>query len=87
MTPRLLPLVAAVIAIVNYTARAGEITSVPYTISSPGIYYLARDITSTNPNANITLSASDVVLDLQGHTLQLAFSIRPYLRCNLNRCH
>ena len=47
------------------------INSVPYTISSPGIYYLANDIFS-HQNAKITISASSVVLDLGGHTLQVS---------------
>jgi hypothetical protein len=48
---------------------ATPIYAVPYTISSPGIYYLANNIFST-ANAKITISASNVVLDLGGHTLQ-----------------
>jgi hypothetical protein len=71
MTSRSFPLVAAVLAIVNYSS-AGEITSVPYTITSPGVYYLAHDITSTNPNGEITIAANNVVLDLQGHTLTVS---------------
>ena len=47
------------------------INSVPYTINSPGIYYLANDIIS-HANAKITISASNVVLDLGGHTLQVS---------------
>jgi hypothetical protein len=47
------------------------ISSVPYTINSPGIYYLAKNI-FTNANAKITISASSVVLDLGGHTLQVS---------------
>jgi hypothetical protein len=80
MIPRLLPLVAAVLAIVNYTARAVEfstdratpISNVPYTISYPGHYYLANDITSKNPNALLTIASNNVVLDLQGHTLTVS---------------
>ena len=47
------------------------ISSVPYTINSPGIYYLAKNV-FTNANAKITISASSVVLDLGGHTLQVS---------------
>ena len=67
-------LVLLILAIVSHISSAGEISAVPYTITSPGVYYLEHDITSKNPNGNITISSSDVVLDLQGHTLQLAAS-------------
>jgi hypothetical protein len=73
-------LIPLLLAIVNYSSSAGEIskdratpiTFVPYTISSPGIYYLANDITSKNPNALLTIASSNVVLDLQGHTLTVS---------------
>ena len=53
------------------SAQNHPINSVPYTIDSPGFYYLAKDI-FTNENAKITISASNVVLDLGGHTLQVS---------------
>jgi hypothetical protein len=53
------------------SAKNHEINSVPYTINSPGFYYLAKNI-FTNENAKITISASSVVLDLGGHTLQVS---------------
>ena len=53
------------------TAQTRIINAVPYTISSPGIYYLANDIIS-HANAKITITASNVVLDLGGHTLQVS---------------
>jgi hypothetical protein len=73
-------LVTLILTVLNYGSSAGEIskdratpiTSVPYTISSPGIYYLANDITSSKPNGKITIAANNVVLDLAGHTLQVA---------------
>jgi hypothetical protein len=73
----LIPLILAVVsqssfAVEIYKDRATPISSVPYIISSPGIYYLANDITSSNPNAKITITASNVVLDLAGHTLRVA---------------
>jgi hypothetical protein len=50
---------------------ATPINSVPYTISAPGIYYLAKDIFSS-ANAKITISANNVLFDLGGHTLQVS---------------
>jgi hypothetical protein len=52
------------------TESATSINAVPYTISSPGIYYLASDI--LNGTGKITINASNVVLDLGGHTLQVS---------------
>jgi hypothetical protein len=47
------------------------INSVPYTISSPGSYALGNDIIS-HADAKISITASNVVLDLGGHTLQVS---------------
>src|ERR1035441_8295747 len=44
------------------------ITSAPYTISSPGSYYLTANLSVTNGNA-ITITANRVTLDLNGFTL------------------
>jgi len=46
-----------------------KIKSLPYTISSPGLYYLGANFSYTLGNA-ITISAENVVLDLMGFTLQ-----------------
>lgn len=73
-------LILLILAIANHSSSAIEIiskdsatpiVSVPYTISSPGIYYLANNILSTL-NAKITITASNVVLDLGGHKLQVS---------------
>jgi hypothetical protein len=49
---------------------ATAITSVPFTISTSGNYYLASNITtSAFSGAAITIAASEVVLDLNGRTL------------------
>jgi hypothetical protein len=72
-------LTGAILGIANYgfafeTAvpqLAIPIVSVPYTISNPGIYYLATNITTT-ANAKITITASNVVLDLAGRTLSVS---------------
>jgi parallel beta-helix repeat protein len=46
------------------------INSVPYTISSPGMYYLNGNLTSTLTSGRaISINASDVTLDLMGFTL------------------
>ena len=46
------------------------ISSVPYTINSPGSYYLTGDIQTTLPDQNaITVKANDVTIDLMGFRL------------------
>jgi hypothetical protein len=59
------------------------ISAVPYTISSPGVYYLANDIFSS-ANAKITISANNVLLDLQGRTLQSAATDECLLASGIN---
>jgi hypothetical protein len=58
-----------------------QINSVPYTISVPGDYILERNLQSTAPTL-IMIAASDVTLDLNGHTLvvrgQYAIHIEGY---------
>jgi hypothetical protein len=44
--------------------------SYPMAISQPGSYYLTRDITTANNSNGITITASNVTLDLNGFTLQ-----------------
>jgi hypothetical protein len=44
------------------------ISSAPFTISAPGSYYLTQNLTVNNGNA-ITISASDVSLDLNGFSI------------------
>jgi hypothetical protein len=44
-----------------------KISSLPYTISTPGFYYLSKDL-STN-GAGITVNASHVTIDLMGFSL------------------
>lgn len=46
-----------------------KITSLPYTISSPGFYYLGSNLTSSGSGAAITIAANNVTLDLMGFTL------------------
>ena len=45
---------------------ATEITSLPITISTPGKYYLTSNLTAVGTNWNIVITASNVVLDLNG---------------------
>jgi parallel beta-helix repeat protein len=45
------------------------ITSVPYTISQPGFYYLKGNLTSSAAGHAITINSSNVTLDLMGFTL------------------
>lgn len=44
------------------------IDSVPFTINAPGSYYLTRSLT-LDAGIGISIAASDVTLDLMGHTL------------------
>jgi hypothetical protein len=46
-----------------------EITSVPYTITKPGFYYLGRNLDYGGNNKAITVEADYVTLDLMGRTL------------------
>ena len=49
---------------------ATAITSVPYTISTSGNYYLANNITTNLATGSaITIAASEVILDLNGRSL------------------
>ncbi len=43
-----------------------KITSVPYTISTPGFYFLAGNLTYSGSSNAITISVDDVTLDLMG---------------------
>ena len=54
-----------------------KITSVPYTISTPGFYYLAKDLTLTTSGSAITVEANDVTIDLMGFTLNYTGSTMP----------
>lgn len=45
------------------------ISSVPYTISQPGSYYLTGDLTGVAGSSGISVTASDVTIDLNGFTL------------------
>ena len=44
-----------------------KITSVPHTITQPGFYYLAKNLSSTG--SGILVTADDVTIDLMGFTL------------------
>lgn len=53
------------------TVNCTAITSVPFTISAPGIYCLTQNLNQTDPETNaIQIEASNVVLDLNGWTLR-----------------
>ena len=53
---------------------ATEITSVPCTISTSGTYYLSHDLAvSTNAAYAINITASNVTLDFNGHTLSQTY--------------
>lgn len=45
------------------------ISSVPYTITAPGSYYLTTNLTGVSGANGITISSDDVTLDLNGFTL------------------
>jgi len=46
-----------------------EIRSLPYTISSPGLYYITKDLTCVAGVHGITITANNVTLDLMGFSL------------------
>jgi parallel beta-helix repeat protein len=52
-----------------------KITSLPYTITAPGFYYLAGNLTYTS-GIGITIEADDVTLDLMGFCLSGSISYR-----------
>lgn len=45
------------------------ISSLPYTITTPGAYYLAGDLTGVSGSNGISVHADDVLVDLNGHVL------------------
>jgi parallel beta-helix repeat protein len=45
------------------------ISSLPYTITSPGAYYLTTNLTGVSGTSGITIAANDVTLDLNGFSL------------------
>jgi hypothetical protein len=52
------------------TAVGTKITSLPYTISKPGFYYLTGNLSYSNSfNNGITVNSDDVTLDLMGFSL------------------
>lgn len=46
------------------------ISSLPFTINSPGSYYLTGNLTGVSGQNGITIASNDVSLDLRGFTLQ-----------------
>jgi hypothetical protein len=46
-----------------------KITSLPYTISAPGAYYLGSNLSYSGPGNGITINSDDVTLDLMGFAL------------------
>lgn len=54
------------------------IDSLPFTITAPGDYYLARDFPSVDASRAIEVRASDVVLDGRNHTVGAASSSGQY---------
>ena len=77
----LIALVGAVLSSVNpvaaddgfYIVASGavgtKITNVPYTISSPGFYYLGLNVTYSGTGNAISVNADNVTLDLMGFSL------------------
>jgi len=45
------------------------ISSLPYTITAPGAYYVTTNLTGVSGTNGITIAANDVVLDLKGYSL------------------
>jgi parallel beta-helix repeat protein len=53
----------------SVSVPATEITSLPITISTPGKYYLTSNLAAVGTNWNIVITASNVVLDLDGQVI------------------
>src|SRR6266480_3255884 len=51
------------------SAKITKISSVPYNITLPGSYIVTEDLPCSGCQAAITIAASNVDLDLDGHTL------------------
>jgi hypothetical protein len=66
--PRIL-LLASMSSLFAMSGYAGTIDSLPYTIKKPGTYTLAGNLSFSGTTNAITVTASNVVLDLNGHTL------------------
>lgn len=80
---RVVGLMALLIAVLTVTPAAADfyvvgvggrlgtaITSVPFVITSPGLYYLPNNLTSSGTTNNaITVGADDVTIDLMGFCL------------------
>src|SRR5207249_2839952 len=61
-----------------YGAGCTPISSLPYSITAPGKYCLSGDLSiSDSTSAAITISASNVLLDLDGYTLSGGDTSRP----------
>jgi parallel beta-helix repeat protein len=54
---------------VQPAAAATEINACPFVITAPGQYRVANDLVSALPGPCITIAASDVHLNLNGHTI------------------
>jgi hypothetical protein len=65
-------LVAAFSLLTPIIAASGAnilITNLPFTIAAPGKYVLNSDLTSSGSPYAITVTVSNVIIDLKGHTL------------------
>jgi parallel beta-helix repeat protein len=65
-----LPIAGPMIPIPINCEQRIPISSLPYTISSPGSYYVTKDLTGVAGSNGITVDADDVTLDLNGFTLR-----------------
>lgn len=69
-THRLGGVIAAFLATASLASAATAITSLPYTITASGQYYLASNLSySTSSSAAIIVQADNVVLDFAGHSI------------------
>ena len=60
-----LNLFLALLLLVSSSFALTNITSIPFTISSPDTYVLTGDLTNGTPTA-ISITSNDVILDCQG---------------------
>lgn len=68
--PRRLSIFSALLLVLGASHALADttITTLPYTVTTSGVYRLADDLTVSSANG-ITIQADDVLIDLGGHTI------------------
>lgn len=61
-----------------------KINALPYTIASPGFYFIAKDLSCAAGSHGITITADNVTLDLMGFSLVGPYSGDPFYGIYMN---